>query len=128
MAVAAILVTTKTATASIHSDRNTEPQELVSSNINQNDKPREIDEQSIQTAADNRKRRHRQPLSTRRIDGEISTLSNSVQESASLLQPQTLIGQSYKIPPSQSHSQSQYDKAIVKGTVSTNDERNCRGC
>ena len=127
MAVAAILATTTTATTSIYDDRNTEPQELVSSDIhNQNDKPRDIDEQhSIQTAADNRKRKHRQPLSIRRIDEEISTLSNTIQESASLLQhtqpKTTLIGQSYKIPPSQ--SQSSNEKVVVKGTVSTNDER-----
>ena len=126
MAVAAILATTTTTTtttASIYDDRNTEPQELVSSNINQNDKPREIDEQSIQTAADNRKRKHRQPLSTRRIDEEISTLSNTIPESTSLLQhtqlKTTLIGQSYKIPPSQSNN----EKVVVKGTVSTNEER-----
>ena len=121
MAVAAILATTTTATASIYDDRHTEPQELISSDINQNDKSQEIDEQSTQTAADNRKRKHRQPLSIRRIDEEISTQSN-IQESASPLQhtqPQTLIGQSYKIPPSQSNN----EKVVVKGTVSTNDER-----
>ena len=128
MAVAAILATTTT-TASIYDDRNTEPQELVSSDIhNQNDKSQEIDdEQNLQTAADNRKRKHRQPLSIRRIDGEITTLSNSVQESASLLQPQntqiktTLIGQSYKIPPPSSSHQSK--AIVVKGTISA-DERN----
>jgi len=124
MAVAAILATTTTtATVSIYNNRDTEPQELVSSDINQIDKPREIEEQSIQTAADNRKRKQRQQLSIRRIDEEISTLSNTIPESASLLQqqqPQTLIGQSYKIPPS---SQSNNEKVVVKGTVSTNDER-----
>ena len=130
MAVAAILATTTTTTAaSIYDDRNTEPQELVSSDIhNQNDKPREIDdEQSIQTAADNRKRKQRQPLSIRRIDEEISTLSNGIPESASLLQQQpqtTLIRQSYKIPPSSSH---QSKAIVVKGTVSANDDERMLG-
>jgi len=124
MAVAAILATTTTTTASIYDDRNIEPHDLVSSDINQNDKPQQIDEQHSIIAADNRKRKQRQQLSIRRIDEEISTLSNTVPESASPLQPQstqpqTLIGQSYKIPPPRSNN----EKVVVKGTVSTNDER-----
>jgi len=124
MAVAAILATTTTTTASIY-DRDTEHQELVSSDIhNQNDKPQEMDEHSI-TVADNRKRKHPQQLSIRRIDGEVSTLSNTVQESASRLQHTqphtTLIGQSYKIPPPQ--SQSSNKKVVVKGAVAFDEHR-----